>query len=632
MSVTDYEARFSELSHHALMIPTDAERVRRFVAGLHPTIRSGMARVVEMGTGYRLVVEIARRIEGYRLRGREQMQQVKRDRFSRELIGTPARGRGQFGRGYPSRPPFSVPPPARGALTRPYFSAMPESSYRPPAIQGSSSGYSGPPDSSGSYFSAMPETPAAQSPRGRGQASRGRPRGGGQVGRGQPATAQPGRGQPSGTPAKFYALPARPDALTSNTVIIGIIFVGGRYASVIFDPGSTYSYVSSLFARFLVVSPEPLGTLVHVSTPVGDSVVVDRINQFCVVTFYGFETRADLLLLDMIDFEVIMGMDWLSPYHAVLDCHAKTVSLVMLGLPRLEWKGSTVDTPSRVISFLKTRHIVEKGCLAYLAYVRDTIAESLTINSVPVVQEFADVFPSDLPGMPPDHDIDFCIDLASGTQPISIPLYRMAPKEVKELKELLEELLAKGFVRPSLNKVIIKNKYLLPRIDDLFDRLQGVRVFSKIDLSSGYHQLKIRYFDVPKTAFRTRYGHYEFLVMSFDLTNAPAAFMDLMNRPGGARAAFESSASDLARAEAIKARQFDDPHLEVLRETVLQGGAKEVSIGEDGVLQLQGRLCVPNVDGLRERILEEAHSLRYSIHPGAIKMYRDLRQHFWWRE
>ncbi|XP_070039267.1 uncharacterized protein [Nicotiana tomentosiformis] len=120
-------------------------------------------------------------------------------------------------------------------------------------------------------------------------------------------------------------------------------------------------------------------------------------------------------------------------------------------LPRLEWKGSYVSTSSRVISFLEARHMVEKGCLAYLAYARDTTAESLMINSVPVVREFADVFLSDLPGMPPDHDIDFCIDMALGTQPISIPPYRMAPKELKQLKEQLGELLAKGFVIPSVS-------------------------------------------------------------------------------------------------------------------------------------------------------------------------------------
>ncbi|WMV58989.1 hypothetical protein MTR67_052374, partial [Solanum verrucosum] len=153
-------------------------------------------------------------------------------------------------------------------------------------------------------------------------------------------------------------------------------------------------------------------------------------------------------------------------------------------------------------------------------------------------------------------EIDFGIDLLPDTQPISIPPYRMAPTELKELKEQLKDLLEKGFIRPSqspwgapvlfvkkkdgslrmcidyrqLNRVTVKNKYPLPRIDDLFDQLQGASHFSKIDLRSGYHQVKVRECDIPKTAFRTRYGHYEFVVMSFGLTNAPAIFMDLMNR------------------------------------------------------------------------------------------------------
>ncbi|XP_070044955.1 uncharacterized protein [Nicotiana tomentosiformis] len=115
-----------------------------------------------------------------------------------------------------------------------------------------------------------------------------------------------------------------------------------------------------------------LGTPVYVSTPVGDSVVVDLIYRFCIVTFCGYETRADLLLLEMTDFEIIPVMDWLSPYHAILDCHAKTVTLALQELLRLEWKCSSVGASSRVISFMKARHMVEKGCLAYLAYVRDT--------------------------------------------------------------------------------------------------------------------------------------------------------------------------------------------------------------------------------------------------------------------
>ena len=126
-----------------MILPTDAERVQRFVAGLHSGIWDIMAREVEIGTSYQLVMEIARRIEGYRQWDREQMQRDKRFRHSGRFSGAPSGGRGQFGRGQPSRPTYPAPPPPRGAPVRPYFSAMPESSYRPPAIQGSSSGYSG---------------------------------------------------------------------------------------------------------------------------------------------------------------------------------------------------------------------------------------------------------------------------------------------------------------------------------------------------------------------------------------------------------------------------------------------------------------------------------------------------------
>ncbi|WMV42471.1 hypothetical protein MTR67_035856 [Solanum verrucosum] len=166
--------------------------------------------------------------------------------------------------------------------------------------------------------------------------------------------------------------------------------------------------------------------------------------------------------------------------------------------------------------------------------------ESPSIESIHMVSK-REVFPTDWPGMPSGRDIDFCIHLEPGTRPTSIPPYRMAPTELRELKAQIQELIDKGFIRPSasprsaavlfvkkkddsmrmcidyrqLNKVTILNKYSLPRIDDFFDQLQGASVFSKIDLRSGYHQLKIRPEDIPKTAFRTRYGHYEFLVMSF---------------------------------------------------------------------------------------------------------------------
>ncbi|XP_070047163.1 uncharacterized protein [Nicotiana tomentosiformis] len=162
-------------------------------------------------------------------------------------------------------------------------------------------------------------------------------RGGGQVGRGRPrGGGQPGGGYPVGSPARFYAFPARPDAEASDVVITSIISVCGKAASILFDPRSTYSYVSSLFAHFLGVSRESLSTPVYVYTLVCDFVIVDQIYRSCIVTLCVYETKADLLLLDMTDFEIILGMDWLSLYHAILDCHAKTVTLAIPALPRLE--------------------------------------------------------------------------------------------------------------------------------------------------------------------------------------------------------------------------------------------------------------------------------------------------------
>ncbi|KAA3483554.1 DNA/RNA polymerases superfamily protein [Gossypium australe] len=195
---------------------------------------------------------------------------------------------------------------------------------------------------------------------------------------------------------------------------------------------------------------------------------------------------------------------------------------------------------------MSAQRYVRKGYKAYLAF----------IESVPIVCEYLDVFPEELPGLPPVREVEFGIELTLGTAPISISPYRMAPTELKELKAQLQELTDKGFARSSsspwgapmlfvkkkdgsmrlcidyrqLNKVTIKNNYPLPRIDDLFDQLKGATVFSKIDLRSGYYQLRVKDSDVPKTAFQTRYGHCEFLVMPFGLTNAPAVFMDIMNR------------------------------------------------------------------------------------------------------
>jgi hypothetical protein len=231
--------------------------------------------------------------------------------------------------------------------------------------------------------------------------------------------------------------------------------------------------------------------------------------------------------------DIILGTDWLSRHHTLIDVAARAIEL---------------HSP---ICGEITLYLPDQGCTHSCALSK---VES-HVGRILVVCEYPDVFLDELPGMPPDKDIEFAIELQPGTAPISKRPCRMPPAKLVELKKQLQELLDKGFIRSStspwrcpalfvkkkdeslrlcvdyrpLNAVTIKNKYHLPRIDVLFDQLVGAKVFSKIDLRSGYHQIKIRASDIPKTAFSTRYGLYEFLVMSFGLTNALAYFMYLMN-------------------------------------------------------------------------------------------------------
>nr|GEZ38127.1 putative reverse transcriptase domain-containing protein [Tanacetum cinerariifolium] len=213
-----------------------------------------------------------------------------------------------------------------------------------------------------------------------------------------------------------------------------------------------------------------------------------------------------------------------------------------------------------IISCTKTQKYIKKGCQIFLAQVtkkktKDK-SEEKRLKDVPIVWDFLKVFPKDLPGLPLTRQVKFQIDLVPGNATVARFPYRLTPSELQELSTHLQELSDKGFIRSSslpwgvpvlffkkkdksfqmcidyrkLNKLTVKNQYPLPRIEDLFDQLQGSRVYSNIDLRSGYHQLRVREEDIPKTAFRTRYGHYEFQVILFRLTNASVVFMDLMNR------------------------------------------------------------------------------------------------------
>ncbi|CAL1388171.1 unnamed protein product [Linum trigynum] len=347
----------------------------------------------------------------------------------------------------------------------------------------------------------------------------------------------------------------RTGANVSPEVVTGMVLIHDKPIYALIDPGSTHSFVSHKFSQRMHARPELLSSNIFVKTPVGDTIVVNHVYVGCPMIVSGVTLLADLMILPIDEFDVILGMDWLSRHRAVVNCHTKEVVFEVPEQGSVVFSGIRQAVPSCLISTSKVLSLIKEGCVAFLAHVVE-VKEEKDPKDVEVVNEFLDVFPSDLPGLPPDREVEFTIELLPGTAPISIPPYRMAPVELKELKEQLQELLDKGFIRPSvspwgapvlfvkkkdgtlrlcidyrrINKVTVKNKYPLPRIDDLFDQLQGSKVFSKIDLRSGYHQLKVAEEAIPKTAFRTRYGHYEFLVMPFGLTNAPAAFMALMNK------------------------------------------------------------------------------------------------------
>ncbi|GKD60707.1 putative reverse transcriptase domain-containing protein [Tanacetum coccineum] len=241
---------------------------------------------------------------------------------------------------------------------------------------------------------------------------------------------------------------------------------------------------------------------------------------------------------------------WLR-HDVVIICGEKVV--------RMPYENKTLTVKSNKgvsrLKFISCKYI-KQGCHLFLAHVTEKKLKEKRLEDVPVIRDFPEVFPDDSPGLPPPRQVEFQIDLVPGTAPIARAPYRLAPSEMRELSEKLRELLEKGFIRPSsspwgapmlfmkkkdlsfrmcidyheLNKLTVKNRYPLPRIDDFFDQLQGSSVYSKIDLRSGYHQLCIKEEGIPITIFRTRYGHFEFQVMPFGLTNVPTVFMDLMNR------------------------------------------------------------------------------------------------------
>jgi hypothetical protein len=304
----------------------------------------------------------------------------------------------------------------------------------------------------------------------------------------------------------------------SEPVMMGTFLVANYPAIILFDSGASHTFISKNFVeKHCIPYIESMeGFIIH--SP-GGQIFTKEVAFHILVTLAGREFPTNMIVLKGQDIYVILGMNWLAQHKAIINTDLRTIKL---------------------------SHGHEEIQLSIPVAVLAKPSEQLSIP---------DVFPEDLPGLPPERDVEFVIELKINTAPISRRSYRMPPNKLAEFKTQLQDLLEKGFIRPSsspwgcpaifvkkkdqtlqmcvdyraLNEVTIKNKYPLPWIDILFDQLIGARVFSKIDLSLGYHKICIRPEDIPKITFTTWYGLFEYLVMSFGLTNALAHFTYLMN-------------------------------------------------------------------------------------------------------
>ncbi|GJT42618.1 putative reverse transcriptase domain-containing protein [Tanacetum coccineum] len=277
-------------------------------------------------------------------------------------------------------------------------------------------------------------------------------------------------------------------------VVTGTFLLNHRYTFVLFDSGSDRSFVDTRFSSMLDIDPVKIGSSYEVELADGRVVSTNTVLKGCTLNLVNHIFEIDLMPIELGTFDGIIGMDWLVKNDAII-----------------------------------ARKYVERGCHLFLAHVTEKKSKEKRLEDKPIIRDFPEVFPEEFPGLPPPRQVEFRIDLVPGAAPVARVPYRLAPTEMIELLVQLQELLEKGLIRPSsspwgapvlfvkkkdgsfrmcidyreLNKLTVKNRYPLPRIDNLFNQLQGSNVYSKIYLRSRYHQLRIKEEDIPITAFRT---------------------------------------------------------------------------------------------------------------------------------
>ncbi|GKB46626.1 putative reverse transcriptase domain-containing protein, partial [Tanacetum coccineum] len=283
-----------------------------------------------------------------------------------------------------------------------------------------------------------------------------------------------GRGNPGNQARGRAFMLGEEEAYQDPNIVTGTFTLNNHFATTLSGSGADYSFISTTFIPLLGIEPSELGFKYEIEIANGQLVEIDKVIKGCKLEIEGYDFDIDLIPFRHVSFDVIIGMDWLSNHKAEIICHEKVGRISLLDGKVLRVLGERSKEKARLLMSTKASNKKQEE----IVMVRDFLESP----------------------------------------------YRLAPSELEELSGQLKEL------QDKVDKLTVKNRYPLPRIDDLFDQLQGSQFFSKIDLRFGYHQLRVHEDDILKTAFRTHYGHFEFTIMPFGLTNAPAVFMDLMNR------------------------------------------------------------------------------------------------------
>ncbi|GJX44560.1 putative reverse transcriptase domain-containing protein [Tanacetum coccineum] len=447
--------------------------------------------------------------------------------------------------------------------------------------------------------------------------------------------------------------PGNPDA----NVVTGTFLLNNHYASILFDTGADRSFISTAFSSLINIAPTSLENCYDVELADGKLVAINTIIRGCTLNFLDHPFNIDLMPVELGSFDVIIGMDWLQGITAVIyamkTCSSSLRNKLTFSRKR-KYNGKRIPVGRYLVPKTQEVHWPQGMQVFYTDIPKEEDkSERKQIEDVPIVRDFPEVFPEDLPGLPPTRPVEFQIDLVPGAAPVARAPYRLAPSEMKELSEQLQELSDKGFIRPSsspwgapvlfvkkkdgsfrmcidyreLNKLTVKNRYPLPRIDDLFDQLQGSSIYSKIDLRSGYHQLRVREQDVPKTAFPQLglAGYYRRFIEGFSKI---AKSMTKLTQKGikfdwekRKRNAFQLIMQKLCSAP-ILALYLNRSADFVYTERHTQSYAV--------FLSRERRSWYLLVENCRSVIMHESHKSKYSIHPGSEKMYQDVKKLFWW--